>query len=220
MEKKRSFLEISPNECLDVYPEVQANAAQLFEGGKLLEVAGYYGQAISHLILGTEEYIKSLCLFLEGKGFQLRKIKDIKRIFNNHAARHSIIRDSYSVWMVFKHLYSLNRKSTGRQIFQKSLHAALTIFSAIRNYEWWAQADKLKNKGLYVDYTDGLLLPSSLTKKDYDLAFRFTSPIPKEIEEFIHHISRMSPSRLTDFRQLLKDVDFESLISESITRKT
>src|SRR6266542_2901724 len=99
MKSTKTFLEISKQEYLTIYPQVLTNAIHLFEGGKILAEAGFYGQAISHLILAIEEYIKALYLFLEGKEFQLRHVKSIKGIFYSHAARHSIIRDSYSVWM-------------------------------------------------------------------------------------------------------------------------
>lgn len=216
----RTFLHLSPEECLQVYPEIIKNAEEFYITAKLLAEANYYGKAVTHLILGAEEYIKSFCLFLEGNHFELRKLKGIKGIFYGHTARHNIIRDSFSVWMVAKHFFSININETKNHFLQKTLHAMLSIIPAMSNHDWWAQADMLKQKGLYVDYQNQLILPSDLTKKDYEMALRFTQPIPKEVEQFIQNISRMSKQELKSFRDLFREADFESLIVESLHRKS
>jgi DNA-binding transcriptional MerR regulator len=42
------------------------------------------------LVLGSEELIKAFILLLDGKGFNLRKIKGVNHLFNNHQSRHNL----------------------------------------------------------------------------------------------------------------------------------
>jgi AbiV family abortive infection protein len=219
MSSNHNFFDIDAEECSNIYSHVMKNAEELFSCAKLLEEQGYYGKAISLLILGTEEYIKSFFLFLEGKGFELRKIDGIRPIFSRHTSRHNILRDTYSVWMVIKNLYAIKRPFSGKKIVQHSLTALLNILPTMNNNEWWAQADNLKNRGLYADYRDVLLMPSDLAIDDYQKARRFIDPIPKEIGEFILSINKMNEQELRNFRQLFHESQLGNLMVESFSRK-
>lgn len=219
MSSSQTFFDIDADECRIIYPSVMKNAEELFICSKLLEDQAYFGKAISLLILGAEEYIKSLLPFLEGKGFELRAIEGIRAIFYRHTARHNILRDTYSVWMVIKNLYAIKKPLTGKQIQQQSLKAVLNIFPAINNNEWWSKADHLKNRGFYADYRSELLKPSDLSFDDLKRARGFIDPIPKEIGEFILSLNRMNEQELKDFRQLFHESQLGSLMVESISRK-
>ena len=219
MQSNQTFLSISPAECERIFPSVFINAAQLQKAGQLLADNKMYGPAISLTILGAEEYVKSLCLYLEGKGFQLRDIKAIQGIFSQHTARHRVMRDTFSVWIVLKDLLSLSRKSTRKQILQTSALALLNIFSAISNHEWWQQADDLKNKGLYANYRNGLILPDSLTNEEFLNTIKFTKSIPTEIQSFVNRLNKMDIQELKGFITLFKEAQIDQLIEESILTK-
>lgn len=76
-----NFINLSKEDCLKVYPIVKANADRHFKVAKLLSEAEEYPNAVAHLILGTEELIKTLALFLKCKGFNFSTMKDYKRFF-------------------------------------------------------------------------------------------------------------------------------------------
>lgn len=76
-----SFLEISLETCGEVYPLIRRNAEMHFKSAKILSKVKEYPHAVSHLILGTEELIKSFVLLLENKQFNLRAIKGYKKLF-------------------------------------------------------------------------------------------------------------------------------------------
>lgn len=220
MNTVKTFLNLTPEECLEVYLEVEKNANEFFSAAKILADRGIYGKAISLLILGAEEYIKCFLLFLDGHRFNLRNVEKVNTIFRNHRNRHSILRDTYSVWIGVKHFFSLSSKSTSKDVLDAFLNTGLGIFSAFSNYDWWKEADKLKQNGLYVDYHDVLLRPLALTKEDYETALRRIEPIPKDVEEFIARINKMSPKKLEEFRLSFKETDLERLITEAIERKS
>jgi AbiV family abortive infection protein len=84
-----TFISLSPAECALVYPEIMANANAHFEVAAILAEKEHYSNAIAHSILGFEELVKGLVLFLDSKDFKLRpNIPDIKRLFNYHSAKH------------------------------------------------------------------------------------------------------------------------------------
>lgn len=192
MNSNRGFLDLLPVECLEIYPAVMKNGDEFFRTADLLAEKNYFGKAITHLILGAEECIKGLCLLLEGHDFELRKIKEVHGIFKHHLPRHSIIRDTYSVWMVVRHIYAIKNTPSRRNILQNLLQAVITIFPAMGNYEWWQKADQLKQRGLYTDFKGSVQQPSDLSSEEYEEALRRTKPVFKEVIKFAQKISRMS----------------------------
>ncbi|OQP56449.1 AbiV family abortive infection protein [Niastella populi] len=219
MNVNRSFLDLTPNECLDVYPEVLKNADEFYTTAQLMAGSGFYGKAIAHLILGAEEYIKGLFLFLEGHDFQLRKMTELHGIFKHHAPRHSILRDTYSVWMVIKHLYEIRINSSRSGIIQHLFKAAFTIFPAMSNVDWWKKADKLKQRGFYTDFKNEVMNPTQLTAEDFEEALRRTMSISENIKQFIDEVKKITPAQLKAFRLNFKEADFPSLVAETIKRK-
>lgn len=219
MSTNRGFLDLTPAECLSVYQSVMDNGAEFFKTAELLAENNYFGKAITHLILGTEEAIKGLCLLLESHDFDLRKIKEVQGIFKYHLPRHNIIRDTFSIWMVVRYIYDIKNNHSRRNILANLLKAVITILPAVGNYEWWQTADQLKQRGLYTDYKNGILQPANLTREEYEEAMRRTTPVYKEVLQFADDIARMSPRQLKELRQNFKDADFPTLIAETIKRK-
>lgn len=219
MNVHRGFLDLTANECLDVYPTVLKNAEEFYTTAQILAEAGYYGKAIAHLILGSEEYIKGLFLFLEGYDFQLRKITQLHGIFKFHATRHSILRDTYSVWIVMKRLYSIRRSNSRAGIILRFFKAVLTIFPAMDNADWWKEADILKQRGFYTDFKNEVMAPSQLTVENFEESLHQTKSIPEDVKELISEVQKMTPSQLKAFKQNFKEADLPLLIAETIKRK-
>lgn len=46
MNTAKMFLNLTPKECLEIYPEVEKNAAELYRAAKVLGDQGMHGKAI------------------------------------------------------------------------------------------------------------------------------------------------------------------------------
>lgn len=74
-----NFLNISQLACQKSHMTILENSDRHFiVAEKIYEMKDFYGIAISHLILSTEELVKALIIYLEGEGLHLRSIKGIK----------------------------------------------------------------------------------------------------------------------------------------------
>ncbi|MBI9065331.1 MAG: hypothetical protein JEZ14_25330 [Marinilabiliaceae bacterium] len=55
-------------------------------------------------------------------------------------------------------------------VLDKASKALKPIMNLDKNLEWWEKADYYKNRGLYVDFKDHLLLPEDITEGECDLS--------------------------------------------------
>lgn len=217
-----NFINLSKEDCLKVYPIVKANADRHFKVAKLLSEAEEYPNAVAHLILGTEELIKILALFLECKGFNFSTMKDYKKIFYNHSARHSILKEFFSVWIFCKSIFDLKKKKTGEHSIMYALGIATSILGAgmegIMNYEWWSTADKLKQNGFYVDYINEVISPDIIGETDYKKAHKIIMTFRKDARLFIGAISVADEKQLAEFKANSETAELKNLLAESIAR--
>nr|WP_292942065.1 hypothetical protein [Mucilaginibacter sp. 44-25] len=87
------------------------------------------------------------------------------------------------------------------------------------NYEWWTNADKLKQKCFYVDYTeDGLADPQQVNEKDWDDAYRFVSKFAVDLNEMMIKIGNAPSNKLKEYIADFENAELVDLFSESINR--
>lgn len=217
-----NFINLSKEDCLKVYPIVKANADRHFKVAGILSEAKEYSNAVAHLILGTEELIKTLALFLEGKGFNYSTMKDYKKIFYNHTARHSILKEFFSVWLFCKSIADLKKKKKDEHSIMYALGIVSTILGAglegITNYEWWSTADRLKQNGFYVDYINGVISPDAIGETDYGKAHKIVTAFRKDVRLFIGVVSAADGKQLLELKANFETAELKSLIEESIAR--
>lgn len=234
MDGVKDFMTISEQECGIVYRHVIKQANHHFYIAENISSQSHYGAAISHLILGSEEMIKGVTLLLEAKGFKVRKIKGINKLFRQHGARHNLIRDLFSVWLFTRPLvikwintngqYTVleadeSGKITGGFVIEALFKILLGWTKAKNNFHWWVNADNLKQKGFYSDYSNGLQLPSNLTVKDYEEAHRHTLRFRNDAQSFIVWLENSPQLKLEEFRKNFVEAQFPQLIEETIFRK-
>ncbi len=209
-----------------------ANADRHFRIAQLLASTNEYGNAVAHIILGSEERVKAIFLFLEGKGMQLRSIKGVKNIFSTHDARHSLIKEFFSVWLVIRPvIHRLEGNQTSeiklRPEFKSSkfLDGLLTavqigygLYNGYMNYQWWDKADALKQQGFYVDYAGKPVAPDFITKADYDHAYQQATSLQSELQEFIQKLEDCSIEEMKEFQTLFTQANFKEQIEESLKR--
>lgn len=219
-----SFLEISLETCGDVYPVIRKNAERHFITAKILSKVKQYPHAVSHLILGTEELIKSFVLLLEFKQFNLRAIKGYKKLFHNHFARHSLIKDFFSVWVFFRQILDLKKKKRNENTALYWLGIVQTVLrsvlSGVNNYEWWNTADTLKQNCFYVDYANKIISPDSVTEAKYTEAEKYVNSFYKDIRFLMAVLARANDKQMDEFRKLFKETEIKDLIQESIQGST
>jgi AbiV family abortive infection protein len=217
-----SFLDISLQTCGDVYPVVRKNAERHFRTTKILSTAKEYPNAVAHLILGTEELIKSFVLFLEHKQFNLRVVKGYKKIFYSHSARHSILKEFFSVWVGVKQLLEIKEREKKENGFLYYLNIAKIVFegflSGINNHEWWNEADKLKQNCFYVDYLDQIISPDIIGMKKFKEAEKHVMAFRTDIRILMAVITKANEKQLIQFRKTFEEAEFKLLIQESIER--
>jgi AbiV family abortive infection protein len=208
--KKQSFLDLSPTECGKYYPVCIENGKNHFHVATLIAAMRQYGMAISHMVLGSEELLKGMVLLMDYKGFDIRKIQGINRIFWNHRARHAVLKEAFSVWLVVS---SILQKGPS---FRNFLISAL---GGISNYYWWRQADDMKNRGLYVDFQDILLDPASIRKEEYQNTLRHVMVFEREVDAFIISLNSINEFELKELLELFRQSELDELLHETITRK-
>lgn len=219
MKQHTTFKTISDPECLRIYPAVAANAQEFYRSGEILCGEGLYGKAISMLILGAEEYVKALCLMLDGYGCNTRKIQGMEKIFFTHDPRHRLSRDFLTVWTVLSEFLSISASKSFASNVKQAISGIVNLITADDQREWWLSADKFKQNGFYVDYIDEPWTPATLNRTDYEKAWSYTREIPVVFKKLSHYLSGLTPGEVKQFVADFKMADFESLIKEALQRK-
>jgi AbiV family abortive infection protein len=229
-----NFLNISPAECGHVYKKLEDNGEMHFAISEYLITKGYHGAAVSHLILGTEELIKALALFMESKGFSVRRIKGVSRLFSQHVPRHHLMRDFFSVWLFLRPFIKEWERTDGHYsiaefdregnviggFLKNSIGKTLTGWIRARsNFEWWKNADMLKQRGFYVDYADRLICPDDIDIKQYQEALAHVSRFREDYDQLIVNLNSASEKKLARFREYFKESEMPEIIRQMIERK-
>ena len=164
---------------------------------ELLRKEELFGIAISHLILGSEEYIKSfLLLSLSGVDNFLNE-KEKEELFKNHKFKHKNIEEL---------LNSLTNEATNvfeNQLFDRLVNneeldskfsvdgfymnkvfnlVSLTKQEAIKILDWLKKANDLKNNGFYINLHNSWESPDRFTLVEYEEAFKIIEILKNVIE--------------------------------------
>jgi AbiV family abortive infection protein len=225
-----SFLEISQKECLEVYKDIINNSEMHFAAGQQLAKTKMYGVAVSHLVLGSEELVKAIILYLDGNGLKIRAVKGVSKFFRDHKLRH-VVSASYSliayVWRPFMEaiewykdlIHNPERQKNPSELEQAALSGnqkklesffkewvrsekGRLFFRTLKNsVTFWGEADESKMRGFYVDYDNSLLLPKHVTLRDYNKALKVTMYFKEEVLNGISYFERQP---LDDRKAMIK----------------
>ncbi|WP_347160125.1 AbiV family abortive infection protein [Pontibacter chitinilyticus] len=194
--KNTSSLEtLSKADSVKAYEALKVNAEALFSTAKDASSKGNYGVARSLLVLGSEEYIKGAVLFLKSIGVNAIKIPELSGVLkNNHKCRHEA---AMLLKLLNAVLYFIEWEEFEAQPNRKSSKVTKFLFyaeqviikvqSALEEAEdllWWEQVDNYKNSGFYVGYSEGLLIPQSITQQDFDIAAAKVRKLVKRLRLF------------------------------------
>jgi AbiV family abortive infection protein len=200
-------------------PQALPPASETLEGARLalenadshracatsLAAIGQYGFAISHLVLATEEAVKSFTHFLSGIGLALPEA-DLRRLLTNHKARHAvallsrILSDFIGRTVDVRSMFGTDELPSSEAFLSEipAIYAGLQAYLAgahdpefTFDLEWWERANSLKQAGMYVDYESatGWRSPSSFSEREYQESAtsvdRFFSAVQQLVRQFL-----------------------------------
>lgn len=205
-------MQASAAQCAELYPVVLANAHRHHKTARVIASSGDHANAVAHIVLGGEEFLKALVLYLDSKELGIRKIAGIHKLFYQHVPRHNVIKIVFSVLQFIQ--------TTGEGFKQGIIGAA---FGMIRGYykgrankNWWDKADQLKLNAFYVDYKETVSDPASITEADCQTALLRGSDLAKSVMVLIKYIESMSEKELQDFKDNFHTADIADLLPDTI----
>ncbi|MCX2575692.1 MULTISPECIES: AbiV family abortive infection protein [Pedobacter] len=192
--KPRGWNDLTLQEFKSIYPVIEENANRHFRCAEILGKSDEPQNAIAHLILGTEELIKAFACLLMSRKVPLRQQSWFKKIFLHHKVRHDLVKDFFSMYLLFRFSSSTNLRPTG--IFSFLGAALMNTAMATANYFWWSNADSLKQRAFYVDFINSIVDPSTITAGDYQVAKAYVNLFQKDIAKLMRSIEVMSDKEL------------------------
>lgn len=183
--ESKTFLNISKEECSIIYKKIIENSDNKWNSGKKIAETKEYGTATSLAIISIEELVKALIVFFDGYGFEFRKVKGIKSIFENHQLRYFIAFIMFVLNLVGEELIKFLQKfhdnpeemiktmermtSNEKQLNQIGFRYLLRKMVLVKNeFDWFAKVDLFRQEGFYSDYENQLKSPISINENDYN----------------------------------------------------
>lgn len=176
------FINLSPEKSKEVFHLIYKNALRKKkDADALVKYNKSYDSANSLLILGYEELIKAIFVFLHGEGFEVYKIKNAKKVFSDHKFKHLVskifeIMNGFSDSFVrFENIEKSNKTFSDNATvntfvnllidFKESAKPMAETEKRNNNIE---EFNDNKNKGLYTDYRNELQVSSDqITEETY-----------------------------------------------------
>lgn len=211
----KTFHNLSKNESLEVSNVLIENSKVLLNSAKLLFEQQSYGVATSLTILGGEELVKGAMLYFHSLGIQVLKVTEFKGVFRNHIPKH----EAAKISELLKILEGIVRMSEKKFSFQADEGWANVVYNFLSigvlllepiakihgNVEWWNNADKLKNRGFYVDYKNELLSPSELNHEDYHRASMMMNDLSNRLRVIRVFVQKLNENDLKKMVKLIND---------------
>lgn len=216
---EQNFLNLPREECLNISKDIFDSAEKHFKNAAHLYSVQSFGAGISLLVLGSEELVKGMLLYLNSLGLQLRNIPGIQKFFKDHKTRHSTVfmcvvmtfnmRQTHKMALRF-HDIQHNSEKHGRlkgwdrfllnkdkeekdQLLKHWMERkGHNFFQKIMSQmDFWLDANDAKNKGFYVDYKNGVTSPLHVTEQEYQWAYEATTIFKTYCQQAIHFIEAL-----------------------------
>ncbi len=193
----------------DNYNQIFDNGVAHIDSAKLLASKGYFGFAISHLILGIEELIKYQVVysyFSNNRDFD----KDVdpnekNSVFTKHFKKHDLLKEfQLSMTEEFTTAFQdyVFHRATGQELTEKHLEIEKNRFKEWGNlfrsafaeinipdekkdafFCWLKNANNMKNQGFYVNWESAIFeSPKSIIQSSYENALEYASAILMQTE--------------------------------------
>lgn len=210
----KTFLNISESECLIVYKEILENSDKRWESGRMLANNGDFGLGISSSIISIEELIKAIIVFLDGRGFELRKIKGMSSFFRNHEIRYVVAYSMFVIGLFGEDLIKALKRikeepewllkmskemKNDKEFFEKRLrfYSLRKFVTLKRELNWFSKVDLFRQEGFYCDYKASLKSPIQVSEIDFN-------EVIKRLEKVRHVGNSLIQAMETDQEEYIK----------------
>lgn len=176
-----TFINLSAIQSKGIDEAIFKNAKQLKKDALLIAANNKsYSSATSLLILSSEEVIKAILVLLHSQEYKVYQIKDARKFFTDHKVRHEVATILEFLNGIAAGLMTIDQKKEVLEVassnndsfltnLKNSLNSVKDFLEPISNSLERIKAvqgfDALKNKGLYVDYKDQLIIPQTAIKQ-------------------------------------------------------
>lgn len=210
----KDFTQLSQRECSEVYKSMLENSMKKIESASVIAKADDFGTALSIQIVGLEEAIKAIFIYLDSLGFKFRQVKGMKSLFTNHELRYffsvifiisDVILKDFRVILrkVIKYFKAHEKEfiENNAQFREKNKDGAIKYFfevviphiqdriiHVLNEIESYKQFDKQRQDGLYVDYECKLRTPSDISEEFYNEVVCKVSKVTSLIHKFIEEL--------------------------------
>lgn len=186
----------------DNYNKIYENALIHIESAELLAAGEKYGIAISHLILGIEEFIKYHVVIANSTELNVFPDKEFEAVFRSHERKHELLKEFQTSICAesseaFQRLILKNQskqpltdeeskiKANRFKEIGNILYAAFSENLSKSEFDdffvWMNDVNDLKNQGFYVGFQNGIWkIPSDKTKAEYERALSYAKVIQKQ----------------------------------------
>jgi AbiV family abortive infection protein len=176
-----TFINLSAIQSKGFDEAIFKNAKQLKKDALLIAANNKsYSSATSLLVLSSEEVIKAILVLLHSQEYKVYQIKDAKKFFIDHKVRHEIATILEFLNGIAAGLMTIDQKKEVLEVASSNNDSFLTklknglnsvkdflepISNSLERIKAVQEFDALKNKGLYVDYKDQLIIPQTAIKQ-------------------------------------------------------
>jgi AbiV family abortive infection protein len=225
-----NFLNIPIEECNTAYKKILSNSEATWENADVLANASKYGNAISIHIISIEELIKSLIVFFDGQGFNLRKISGIQIFFKDHKIRHLISYVLFAMGILGDDMIAFLKKCKDNPQKLIALHKEwvndpgamerykfyiLRKFILFREeFEWFARMEFMRQEGFYSDFSGDIKSPLQITKADYDEVIKRMQKVRIAAMWLITSFQNADQSTLDHIQKLKEDFSKKETIEK------
>ena len=86
------------------------------------------------------------------------------------------------------------------------------------NYEWWSNADLLKQRCFYVDFDKAIFSPATILEPQYLEARNHVIAFRDEFKMIQKDLEEATEKQLIEFFELIEEAGFKELLEEMIKR--
>lgn len=229
MKKERNLLKLmSDGECAIAYRQSLVSADKHRDIAISIAKAEQYGISVSHLILGTEEMVKALLLLIQSIGIEVRNVPSVHLFFTDHIIKHNLavyLNMMYSVikpfmGIIYKKREEIHNPNTKQEytqvekaILSKDEKRLKVIFKDLPGmFDWWDEANKMKNRGFYVDYSTSIETPMQVTYEEYREALTITDEFRMQLQEIFKYFESLTEDQQKETARNAKQFGFTKII--------
>lgn len=155
------------------------NSEELFNCASILNQNKKYGPALSLLILSIEELIKSLSIF---NLIILRNKIETKNLFSSR----NLHKERLDLALIINETLKDEKLTDGEMTREKMELLKINILKEKQNFNnWFEKSKKMKNDGLYVDFSNKFSSPESITENTFLESIDLTKNIREAINQFL-----------------------------------